>query len=128
MNYFVLKHGVWLALISGSILFSIGYVLPTDLALQGATLVASIIGYVIYLRIRNWNAMENFFKTAVLFSVTLLMSLWASLCLLAACTVIPKLPLCLENKRNSFIILYFFFPMLIVFFSWVSTRWSQPKQ
>jgi hypothetical protein len=127
MNNFVLKQSIALVFVSGSILFSVGYFLPNEVALQGATLAASVIGYIIYLRVRNWEIKDEVHKDFLLFVITLVMSLWASLCLITTCVISAKLPLCLANRRNSFVILYFFFPLLVVFFSWLSTRLSPSK-
>lgn len=127
-NNVILNKGAVLILIGGSIMFCTGYFLPDKLALQGATFMGALIGYIIYVRVNNWEIEDSIRKSLLMFAITILMSVWASLSLLVACNIFSKLPLCTENRRNGFIILYFFFPMLIVFFSWLSTRWSRSKQ
>lgn len=123
----ILKKGSVLVLIAGLIMFCTGYFLPDEVALQGTTFVAGLMGYITYIRVNNWGVEDSVRKSLLIFAITVLISVWASLSLLAACHIFSKLPLCTENRRNGFIILYFFFPMLIGLFSWLSTNWSQPK-
>lgn len=122
-----LNKGAMLILLGGLVLFCIDYFLPADLALQGATFAGASIGYLIYLRVNNWELENGVRKNLLMFAITILMSAWASICLLLACDISPRLPLCTENRRNGFIILNFFFPMLIVFFSWLSNRWLRSR-
>jgi len=119
------KEGILLILISGALLFSVGYFLPDEVALQGATFAGGLFGYIIYVRISNWDVNRQSLRDLFAFGITLLMSLFASVLLVGACNVFSKLPLCAENRRNAFVILNFFFPMLIVFFSWVAGRWPR---
>lgn len=126
-GYFLLHEAVPFIIIGGSILFGVGYFLPDEIALQVASFIGGLIGYIIYVRISSRDPKDVSHKSILMFTVTLLMSLWATLCLWLACAVFAKLPLCTENRRNAFAILNFFFPMLIVFFGWVSNHWPRSK-
>jgi hypothetical protein len=119
------SEGFVLSLISGLVLFGVDYFLPNDIALQGAAFTGGLIGYIIYIRISNWKTDNEAHKDLFMFGITLLMSLWTSLLLLAACNFVFKEPLCTDNRRNGFIIANFFFPVFIVFVSWIMNR--RPK-
>lgn len=123
----LLLDGILLIIVNGLLLLIVGYSLQGELALQVATFMGGLMGYIIYSRISTRAIPNESHRTPLIFSFTLLMSLWASLCLLVSCTVFSNLPLCSENRRNGFIILYFFFPMLIVFISWTFGHWKQSQ-
>lgn len=118
-------EAIKLIMIGGLLLFSVGFFLPAKISLQGATLIGGVIGYVIFFKVANLYSIGQSTKDIFLFCTTLAMSLWASICLLGTCSVFPELSQCSENKAQGFVALNFFFPMLVVFFSWVATRWSR---
>jgi len=126
-NNVVRNEGLILILIGGSILFGTGYFVPDEVALQVATFIGGLIGYIVYSRVSSWEISNQARKDTLMFGITVLISLWASLCWLAAYNVFPQTAPLAENRRNSFIILNFFFPMLIVFFGWVSKRLSRSR-
>ena len=113
-------EGIVLILVGGSILFSAGYFLPDRLALQGTTFIGGVVGYIIFVRFLDSQIDSKPIKNLFLFLVTILMSSWASLCLIGICYIASDSPICYGNRFRGFIIANFFFPMLIVFFSWVA--------
>ena len=121
----VRNEGLILILVGGSILFSTEYFLPKEIALKVATFIGGLIGFILYSRIRNWDINNQSLKNMLMFGITILMSSWASFCLLATYNFFPKMPRWAENMRNAFIILNFFFPLLLVFSGWLSNRLSR---
>ncbi len=119
-NKISLLEGIVLILVGGSILFSAGYFLPDTLAYQGATFIGGLVGYIIFVRFLNWQIESKPIKNLFLFLTTILMSSLASLCLIGICYISSDLPICYGNRFKGFIMTDFFFPMLIVFFSWIS--------
>jgi len=128
-RHVVRNDGFALVFVSGSILFSIGYFLPNEVALQVTTFVGGLIGFIIYSRVRNWNINDQSFKNMLMLGITILMSSWASLCWLVAYDVFLKTIPLTENRRNAFISLNFFLPLLLVFSgllsSWLSNHLSR---
>ena len=123
----ILNEATILIIIGGCVLFGTGYFLPAGIALQGATFVGGLIGYIIFARTTTWEMKNKIHNDFLTFGITFLMSLFASLCLLVACNALSKLAFCTENRRDGFIILNFFFPFLIVVISWFANRSSRSR-
>lgn len=115
-------------LIGGSVLFCMGYFSSDRTAISFASFTGILIGYMIYVRIDSWSHNGQPLKVLYLFGVTLLMSTWASLCLLIACNAFSNSPLCIENKRSVFVVLIFFFPFMFVFFGWLYSHFLQTRR
>lgn len=127
----VRNEGFMLILVGGSILFSIGYFLPNEVALQITTFIGGLIGFIIYSRVSNWNINDRALENMLMLGITILMSSWASSCWLVAYNLFFKATPLAENRLNAFIILNFFFPLLLVFSgllsSWLSERLSRSR-
>ena len=123
----ILFESIAFILIGGSVLFCVGYFSSDRTAISFASFTGILIGYMIYTRIESWSDNGQPLKTLYRFAVTLLVSTWASLCLLMACSVISNSSLCTGNKRNVFITLNYFFPLVFVFLGWLFNYFSSSR-
>jgi hypothetical protein len=117
-----------MVLVGGTVLFSVSYFLPYNTSLQVATFLGGLIGYGFFSRIINWRIEKQLVKEFLLFFTTILMSSLASLCLLGMCYFSPDTLACSHNRFWGFTLLIYFFPLLLVFFGWISYHWSTPRK
>jgi hypothetical protein len=123
----LLFEGVVLILAGGLLLFGANRLSPERLVFPIVTFIGGLVGYLIFDRVSIWRIDNRTFRDLVMFSITILTSSFAVLCLLITCNAFSKLSICIENKRNAIIILNFSFPLLMVFFGWLSSLWPRTR-